>query len=101
MARDDSGAAGTVIVAFVLGAVTGAAVALLMAPATGEEMRRMLGEKAREGRDRANEAAQQGREFLNRQRDHLNAAVERGRDAYRQARGGGMDTEPGGAGDTL
>ena len=44
-------AAGTVIVAFVLGAVTGAAVALLMAPATGEETRRMLGEKAREGRD--------------------------------------------------
>ena len=36
MARDDSGA-GTVVVAFVLGALTGAAVALLMAPQTGEE----------------------------------------------------------------
>ena len=57
--------------AFVLGAVTGAAVALLMAPATGEETRRMLAEKAREGRERANEAARQGREFLNRQRDNL------------------------------
>ena len=52
MARDDGGAAGTVIVAFVLGAVTGAAVALLMAPATGEETRRVLAEKAREGRQR-------------------------------------------------
>lgn len=102
MVRDDSGAAGMVIVAFVLGAVTGAAVALLMAPTTGEEMRRMLGEKAREGRDRANEAAQQGREFLNRQRDHISAAVERGRDAYHQARGGNVAGEPGGgAGDTL
>ena len=102
MVRHDSGAAGTVIVAFVLGAVTGAAVALLMAPATGEEMRRMLGEKAREGRDRANEAAQQGREFLNRQRDHLNTAVERGRDAYRQARGGAdVGDAPAGGGDTL
>jgi hypothetical protein len=101
MARDDSGAAGTVIVAFVLGAVTGAAVALLMAPATGEEMRRILGDKAREGRDRANDAAQQGREFLNRQREHLNAAVERGRDAYRQAREGDAGDAPAGGGDTL
>ena len=37
MARDDGGAAGTIITAFVLGALTGAAVALLVAPATGEE----------------------------------------------------------------
>ena len=101
MVRDDSGAAGTVIVAFVLGAVTGAAVALLMAPTTGEEMRRIGGEKAREGRDRANEAAQQGREFLNRQRDHITAAVDRGREAYRQARGGDVAGETPGGGDTL
>jgi gas vesicle protein len=89
MARDDSGsAAGMVIVAFVLGAVTGAAVALLMAPASGEETRRILGDKAREGRERAEEAARQGREFINRQRDTLNSAIERGREAYQQARGG-------------
>ena len=86
MARDDSGA-GTVIVAFVLGAITGAAVALLMAPTTGEEMRRMLGERAREGRDRAGEAARQGREMWNRQRETLTNAFEKGRDAYQQARG--------------
>ena len=88
MARDESGAAGTVVVAFVLGAITGAAVALLMAPTSGDEMRRMLGEKAREGKDRANEAARQGREFINRQRDTIATAVERGREAYHQARGG-------------
>ena len=63
MAREDSGA-GTVVVAFVLGAITGAAVALLVAPATGEETRRMLAEKAREGREKAGEAARQGREPL-------------------------------------
>lgn len=101
MARDDSGAAGTVIVAFILGAVTGAAVALLMAPTTGEEMRRMVGEKAREGRGRANEAAQQGREFLNRQRDHLASAVDRGREAYEQARGGNVGPRPAGDEDAL
>ena len=94
MARNDDTGAGTVILAFVLGAVTGAAVALLMAPASGEEMRRMIGEKAREGRDRANDAARQGREFLNRQRDSITNAVERGREAYQQARG----AQPGGPG---
>ena len=80
------------MVAFVLGAITGAATALLMAPSTGEEMRRKLSEKAREGRDRATDAARQGREFVNRQRDTFSAAVERGREAYNQARGG--DTPP-------
>ena|SRR6478609_4027945 len=85
MGRDDSGA-GAVIVAFVLGAVTGAAVALLMAPTTGEEMRRMLSERAREGRERAEEAARQGRDLWNRQRDTIATAFERGKDAYDQAR---------------
>ena len=100
MARDDAGAAGTIVVSFVLGAITGAAVALLMAPASGEEMRRILGEKAREGRDRASDAARQGREFINRQRDTFSTAVERGREAYNQARGG-TTTPPPDAGDTL
>jgi gas vesicle protein len=88
MARNDDSGAGAVILAFVIGAVTGAAVALLIAPASGEEVRRILGEKAREGRDRANEAARQGKEFWNRQRDTVSDAVERGREAYQQARSG-------------
>jgi gas vesicle protein len=87
MTRDDGGAAGTVIVAFVLGAITGAAVALLMAPASGEETRRMLADKAREGREKANEAAQKGRELWDRQRETLSTAFERGKEAYDQARG--------------
>jgi gas vesicle protein len=94
MARDDGGAA-TVVVAFVLGAVTGAAVALLMAPATGEETRRLLAEKAREGRDKAGEAARQGRELWNRQRENLSTAFERGREAYEQARGTNPAAGPG------
>jgi gas vesicle protein len=98
MARDD-GAAGTVVVAFVLGALTGAAVALLMAPASGEETRRILAEKAREGRERATEAARQGREFVNRQKDPFSSAIEKGRDAYQQARGAA--SRPAGGGETL
>lgn len=97
MARDDSGA-GTVVVAFVLGAITGAAVALLVAPASGEETRRMLADKAREGRARANEAARQGRELWDRQRETLNTAFERGREAYQQAR---TATPPGTSGEGM
>jgi gas vesicle protein len=99
MARDDGGA--TVIVAFVLGAVTGAAVALLMAPATGEETRRVLADKAREGRERAGEAARQGREFVNRQKENITSAVERGREAYEQARNSATRPATGPGGDAL
>jgi gas vesicle protein len=83
---EDRGAGG-VMVAFMLGAIAGAAVALLMAPATGEETRRKLGERARESRDKAGEAARQGREFLRNQRDGLTTAFERGKEAFDQARG--------------
>lgn len=90
MPHHDTGVgAGGLLIAFIAGAVTGAAVALLFAPASGEETREFLGERAREGRVRATEAARQGRELLNRQRDNIAAAVERGRDAYQAAREGG------------
>ena len=83
MSRENGG---SIVAAFVIGALTGAAVALLLAPTTGEEMRRRLGEKAKEGRERAEDAARQGRDFLNRQRETIGEAVQRGREAYQQAR---------------
>jgi gas vesicle protein len=87
MANEERGGATTVLVAFLLGALTGAAVALLFAPATGKETRDFLSEKAREGRDRAAEAAQKTREVIKEQRDTITSALERGREAYREARG--------------
>jgi gas vesicle protein len=78
--------AGTVLASFVIGALAGAAVALLYAPATGEETRRKLAEKARQGRQRAEELAEEGRQFLDRQRETIEAAVDRGREAFDQAR---------------
>ena len=83
MAKDNSG---TVMVAFVIGALTGAAVALLFAPASGEETREFLGQKAREGQAKAREAMDQGRDYYRNQRDNLVTAVERGREAFNQAR---------------
>ena len=88
MARDDGAGAGSVMLAFLVGAVAGAAVALLYAPATGREAREYLGEKAREGADRAREAAEKGRQVVKEGRETLVSAIERGREAYQQARSG-------------
>ena len=84
MAKDDG--AGNILLAFVLGAVSGAAFALLCAPASGRQTRGYLGEKAREGRERASEAAAKGREIVTQGRETLSTAIEKGREAYQQAR---------------
>jgi gas vesicle protein len=86
MANDESGGAGSILLAFILGAVSGAAVALLYAPQSGKETRDYLNERANEARARAADAAAKGREAINQGRETLNTAIERGREAYQQAR---------------
>jgi gas vesicle protein len=86
MTRDDGAGAGSILLAFILGAVSGAAIALLYAPATGRETREYLGDKAAEARAKAAEAAAKGRDALNQGRETLSTAIERGREAYQQAR---------------
>ena len=86
MANDDGAGAGSILLAFILGAVSGAAVALLYAPQSGRETREYLGERATEARARAAEAAAKGREAINQGRETLATAIERGREAYQQAR---------------
>jgi gas vesicle protein len=86
MAKEEGSGAGSILLAFILGAVSGAAVALLYAPASGRETREYLGEKARESKERANEAAERGREIIKQGRETLTTAIDRGREAYQQAR---------------
>jgi gas vesicle protein len=86
MTDDEIGGAGSVLLAFLIGALGGAAVALLYAPKSGRETRDYLSEKAREGRARAADAAAKGRDAFNQGRDTINTAIERGREAYQQAR---------------
>jgi gas vesicle protein len=90
MSQQGNGGGG-MFVAFIAGAIAGAAVALLFAPATGEETREYLGQRAREGKDRATEAARQGREILNKQRDNLTTAFDRAREQYHSSRETGQD----------
>jgi len=86
MASDEGTGAGSILLAFILGAVSGAAVALLYAPASGRDTREYLGDKAAEARARAAEAAAKGRDVLTQGRETLSTAIERGREAYQQAR---------------
>lgn len=86
MSRNNDSSGAGILLAFMVGAITGAAVALLFAPATGEETREYLGQKAREGRDKARDAAEQGREFYQRNRESVTTAIDRGREAFQQAR---------------
>lgn len=56
MTTKDSG--GNTVVAFALGALIGAAVALLLAPASGDETRRKLKQQAKDGADRLKRKAE-------------------------------------------
>ena len=80
---------------FVLGACIGAVTALLLAPHSGEETRRMIAARAREGADylatRSRDVADKttgyidrGKDILQQQRDQLSAALEAGKQAYRE-----------------
>jgi gas vesicle protein len=99
---DDRGAgASGIILSFLLGGLTGAALAILFAPRSGRETRDLLGEKIREGAEKTrglrDQAAAKGREILDdatdyvakqretldRKKDRLAAALDAGRQAYR------------------
>jgi gas vesicle protein len=80
---------------FTLGAFIGATIALLLAPKSGEETRKLIAVKAREGADYVSRGGrnvvektsgyvERGKEVLQHQRDQLSAAMEAGKQAYRE-----------------
>jgi gas vesicle protein len=91
MSRDSGSGTSEVTLAFLIGAAAGAVLALLFAPATGRETRELLGQKAREGQDKA---AGLAKETWSRQRDTVATAIERGAEAFQQARNHARDKEP-------
>ena len=86
MSRDEGAGAGSILLAFILGAASGAAFALLYAPASGRETREYLGDRAAEARARAADAAAKGRDVISQGRETITTAIDRGREAYQQAR---------------
>ena len=97
--------AGTRLTYFVIGATVGAVVALLFAPKSGRELREDLADATRKGVDRARETGSQlsakageyydaasaragelaasAREVVERRGERVSAAIEAGRQAYR------------------
>jgi len=78
---------------FLAGLGIGAIIALLFAPASGDEARDYLGRKADEGRDyvatrgrevrrQAEELVEKAKELVTQQKEQLTAAIEAGKQAY-------------------
>ena len=93
MYPNDSNRGSSMMMGFMLGAVVGAAVALMMAPATGEETRRRLGNTARklgkEGRHRFDQA----RYTISGLADDTKRAIDSGREAFSRVRSGTGETD--------
>lgn len=81
---------------FFLGLGIGVAVGVLFAPKSGEETREYLRSKAEEGADvlkrksedlrsQAADLVDRGRDVVKRQKENLTAAVDAGKNAYREA----------------
>jgi gas vesicle protein len=81
---------------FLAGLGIGAAVGILYAPKSGDEVRQRLREVAEDGRETVKERARQareqaggwaekGRDYLSQQKDQIRTAYEAGRQAYRDA----------------
>ena len=93
----DESTAGEKLLFLLLGAAIGAVSALLFAPRSGEETRKMIMSKARDGADnlagqtkavkeKTSEYLERGKEVVQHQRDSLNAALEAGKKAYKEER---------------
>jgi gas vesicle protein len=106
--RDSDSGSAAVFLAFILGGLTGAALALLYAPRSGEETRDLLAQKVREGEARAREAKERAlaksrevvddasgyiekqKQGLDQRKERFVAAVEAGRQAYKEEKQKGV-----------
>jgi gas vesicle protein len=91
----EEASSGEKLLYLMFGAMIGAATALLIAPRSGVETRKLLLTKAREGADlvtsrtksvagKTSDYMDRGKELLQQQRDSLSAAFEAGKQAYRE-----------------
>lgn len=86
---------GTKFSFFLVGLGIGTVIGLLFAPRSGRETRELITEKAEEGReflkrrgrelrDQVDELVERGKETVGKQKDQLSAAIEAGKQAYRE-----------------
>ncbi|MBI4844041.1 MAG: YtxH domain-containing protein [Nitrospirae bacterium] len=97
MSEERGYSAGSVILAFVLGGIVGAGVALLTAPQSGKETREKLREFADETRknvsdytgnlkEKISSAVETSKEYVSDKKSLISTAIEAGKEAYHKER---------------
>ncbi len=81
------GRGGSMAAAFLVGAILGAGVALLLAPASGADTRKRLGKTANRLRQDAKDALEDAMESIEDLKEEARTVVDEGREAIRRARG--------------
>lgn len=76
---------GTVLFAFLAGAIIGAGVGLLLAPQSGSETRKQIGDLAHKAQEKANEMAHKAQEKAGELKEKVARKVEHGAERVRDA----------------
>ena len=76
--------AGSVFAAFTIGALAGAGIALLYAPRSGKETRKLITRRSRELVSVATDALDDAKETVRDKRKHFVSAMQAGKDAVRK-----------------
>jgi len=84
MNNNQSTSFGGTFLAFAIGALAGAGLALLYAPRSGKDTRELISRRTRELKEQANEALEDTAQAIRDKRDVLLSAVQAGRDAMRE-----------------
>jgi gas vesicle protein len=84
--KNESSRVGGVLAAFAIGALIGTGVALLYAPRSGKETRKLLVKKGRELKGQASDALDDAKDFVQGKKAELAAAVEAVKDAMHEER---------------
>ena len=77
---------GGYLVAFTIGALIGTGAALLYAPRSGKETRKLIADKSRALKGQAQDAIADAQNFIEGKKAELAVAVEAGKDAMRDER---------------
>ena len=71
---------------FAVGALIGAGVALLYAPQSGKETRKLLSKKGKQLRDKAQDTVESAQEFIHDRKADLSAAIHSGKEIVDHAK---------------